>query len=72
MKQTVIYFSLTIAVVIALGFVGSMDHQSVTSDVDEYCRMVKQFRDTDGAFGWPDYENAYESWCSKGEYANAE
>ena len=72
MKQVAIYFGMTMAIVIALGFVGTIDHQSETSDVEEYCRMVKQFKDTDGAFGWPDYENAYTSWCPQGEYANAE
>lgn len=30
----------------------------------QYCRMVHTHQQTDGTYGWPDYDNAYAEACN--------
>ena len=54
-----------------LGWIGTQDKQQQQESQSEYCRMVKLHKETNGSFGWPDYENSYDNWCSDTEVANA-
>ena len=47
----------------AMSMVGSMDFEDALHQNDRYCQMVQLFKDSDGATGWPDYNENYEEVC---------
>lgn len=45
---------------LVFGLVGKVDQVAEQQEFNHYCRMVKTYQETDGAFGWPDYRNLYQ------------
>lgn len=56
MKMTYSIVTATIAV-IAIGAVGSIDYEEEQRQQDEYCQMVRLWRQTKGEAGWPEYRD---------------
>ena len=54
---------LLVAVIIAISIVGKMEAQDLVKANSHYCKMVEQYIDSDGMYGWPDYDNRYENDC---------
>lgn len=54
---------LLIVLVVVLNIIGTMNFEDVVASNTDYCSMVEHFTATDGAFGWPDYENRYNRDC---------
>lgn len=52
---------LLIGVVIALAVVGKSDSDEAARQQDEYCEMVKLWKQSGGEKGWPAYKG--ESMC---------
>ena len=44
-----------IGIVIAMGIVGQSDLEEEQRQVDQYCEMVKLWKQTNGQAGWPAY-----------------
>lgn len=44
-----------IGIVIAMGIVGQSDLEEEQRQVDQYCEMVKLWKQTNGEQGWPAY-----------------
>jgi len=42
---------------------GKSEYEVELEQQDEYCKMVKLFKDTKGQTGWPDFKNTYKDWC---------
>ena len=40
----------------AVGIVNTLDKRSEANELDLYCDMVQQFKDTNGQHGWPAYK----------------
>lgn len=50
---------------ILFGLVGSMDFQEEERQAEQYCGMVKLWKQTNGQQGWPDYDGIYDTACRK-------
>ena len=61
MRNPVVWFG--VLVICALGWVGEMDFEDALQADRQYCEMVRLYKETDGATGWPDYENRYDRDC---------
>ena len=44
-----------IGLVIALGLVGQSDFEDEQAQAEQYCEMVKLWKQTKGQAGWPEY-----------------
>ena len=44
-----------IGIIIAMGIVGQSDFEEAERQQDEYCAMVKLWKQTNGQSGWPAY-----------------
>jgi hypothetical protein len=44
-----------IGLVIALGLVGQSDYEDEQAQAEQYCEMVKLWKQTKGQQGWPEY-----------------
>lgn len=42
-----------IAIIVAFGIVGQADYEEAERQHDEYCEMVKLWKQTKGEAGWP-------------------
>jgi hypothetical protein len=58
------FLLLTLAIALAL-VAGSMDAADAKLEQEHYCRMVYQWQESRGEFGWPDYRNEYEDICNE-------
>ena len=45
-----------IGIVIAMGIVGQSDFEEEQRQADQYCEMVKLWKETRGQAGWPAYD----------------
>ena len=54
-----------IGIVIAMGIVGQSDFEEEQRQADQYCEMVKLWKETRGQAGWPAYNG--EGNCPKGD-----
>ena len=45
-----------IGIVIAMGIVGQSDLEEDQRQADQYCEMVKLWKQTNGQSGWPAYD----------------
>lgn len=50
-------------VVAGLCAAGTIDAKSEKANTSRYCDMVKQYKDTNGKKGWPDFEKTYRHEC---------
>lgn len=48
-------FVLVALLVIGVGVINAPDDQDL--ELKHYCEMVQIYRESDGEFGWPDYNN---------------
>lgn len=55
---------LLILLILGLGWVGNMDLEDAIRADQTYCKMVKDYKTSDGAIGWPDYESRYDRDCN--------
>ena len=46
---------LAIFVLVLMGIVGQSDFEEAERQQDEYCEMVKRWKQTNGEQGWPAY-----------------
>lgn len=44
-----------IAIIFAMGFVGQNDFEDEQAQAEQYCEMVKLWKQTKGQEGWPAY-----------------
>jgi hypothetical protein len=56
-------FWLLILLVLGLGWVGNMDLEDAIQADRNYCYMVKQYKESDGSYGWPDYSDRFDKDC---------
>jgi hypothetical protein len=47
---------IAIFTVAALGFIGSVDAEDAQFQEEQYCAMVKLWKETRGQSGWPAYD----------------
>jgi hypothetical protein len=45
-----------IGIIIAMGIVGQSDFEEEQRQADQYCEMVKLWKETRGQAGWPAYD----------------
>ena len=45
-----------IGLIIAMGIVGQADFEDEQAQAEQYCEMVKMWKQTNGAQGWPAYD----------------
>lgn len=58
------YVALVVAATLAgLALVSGFEDDSALEQA-QYCRMVHAYLDSDGEFGWPDYERTYGDSCN--------
>lgn len=50
-------------VLIAVGAVGNEDYKEAVRSQELYCENVALYKDSNGEYGWPDYESRYERDC---------
>lgn len=60
------FFLITaaVALVATLGWAGNSDLQEQEAQASEYCEMVALYHQSNGEFGWPDY-NAGSITCKE-------
>lgn len=56
---------ILIMIVVSAVVAGALDYQSAQDGEQTYCDMVKQYKETRGEYGWPDYKLAYMKECVK-------
>lgn len=57
---------LTVAALLAaFAVTGWMEETDVTLQQVQYCRMVHEYKMSDGAVGWPDYAKSYDASCNE-------
>lgn len=56
---------LALAVISMLMLAGWLEKTQLEVEQRQYCRMVKMFKDSGGAVGWPDYKESYDLECRK-------
>jgi len=44
-----------IGIIVAMGIVGQSDMEEEQRQTDQYCEMVKMWKDSNGEKGWPAY-----------------
>lgn len=44
-----------VAILVAMGFAGQMDFEDEQLQQDNYCEMVKLYKQSNGQKGWPAY-----------------
>lgn len=54
---------LLILLVLGLNYVGKMDFEDALRQQTTYCQMVSKYKETNGEFGWPDYQGTYDQRC---------
>lgn len=47
------------------GVAGQSDYEDAAREEAVYCANVKQYKDTGGQEGWPDYREVYNTMCVK-------
>lgn len=47
---------LVLLVLVAFGLVGNMDAEEEQRQAEQYCEMVKLWKETNGKAGWPAYD----------------
>ena len=52
-----------VLVVVAFGVAGNADVENEKAEVSQYCEMVKLGIDSNGEYGWPDYDDKYKTEC---------
>jgi hypothetical protein len=57
-------FWFLILLIFTFGWVGRMDLEDSIQADQTYCKMVKDYKASDGAIGWPDYESRYDRDCN--------
>jgi len=61
MKRYIVAISLAIT----LGLVAWLcNTEEPTEEQQNYCEMVDIWNDTDGEYGWPDYNDNFDEVCS--------
>lgn len=55
--------ALVVIALAALGIAGNMDKQDAEQRHSTYCEMVQTFKESNGAYGWPDYKGIYQEVC---------
>ena len=53
--------AVTLFAVVMACVVGSMDYEAEERQAQLHCDMVKIFIESDGEYGWPDYNNTAEA-----------
>ena len=48
---------------VVFGILGNDDFAQEQAAMDEYCAMVKQYKETEGKAGHPDYNGTYFPYC---------
>lgn len=48
------------AIIVAMGIVGHMDADEAERQQEQYCEMVKLYKETNGEKGWPAYNDDVE------------
>ena len=54
-----------IVIGVVLGIVGSMDHDDAEQRQELYCSMVQTFEETNGQYGWPDFNGNAAEVCNE-------
>lgn len=49
--------------IVAFGIAGHFDAEEEQRQADQYCEMVKLWKQTNGQQGWPDYDGIYDEAC---------
>lgn len=63
-RAQIIYCGIFLAVMLLMfGFAGKHDEAIEQAELNQYCRMLKAYEQTNGDYGHPDFEN-------KGELCN--
>ncbi len=52
------------------GVAGQSDYEDAAREEAVYCANVKQYKDTGGQLGWPDYREVYNTMCVR-DYAKS-
>ncbi len=55
----------TLVFLLLAGFAGQSDYEDAARAEQLYCDNVKQYKDTGGQLGWPDYREVYNTMCVK-------
>ena len=61
--QVIAVLAVVFVALAAMALSGFKD-DALLLEQQQYCRMVHTHNTTDGAYGWPDYDNAYATSCN--------
>jgi hypothetical protein len=51
--------------ILLAGLAGQADYEDAQLQEQAYCANVKEFKETNGQKGWPDYRELYDVMCIK-------
>lgn len=72
-NHTMLYVVLTVLALIgAAAAIGGFKDDALMLEQKQYCQMVHQYKQTDGNYGWPDYDKAYDTSCNTDGSVKAE
>lgn len=54
-----------LVVLILAGFAGASDLEDAQQQEQAYCENVTEWYNTDGEYGWPDYNENYSTVCAE-------
>lgn len=55
---------LLLGVCLAMLALGYVENTFPDRTQEQYCRMVHDYRTSDGVIGWPDYDNRFDADCT--------
>lgn len=58
--------AIIILLTLNLAACGKSEFEVEVEEMQYYCEMVFAFQQSNGQTGWPDYKEAYSTWCEKG------
>ena len=56
---------VVIMFLLAAGAVGTMGFEDETRQQNLYCDMVKKYKESNGMYGWPDFNSNAEEICDE-------
>ncbi len=57
-------FGFVVFILLA-GIAGRVDYEDALLEEQTYCENVKEFKESGGQKGWPDYRELYDDMCNK-------
>ena len=65
MSDSIIFAVALAGIAACLAILAHDDYDEAVAQQEVYCSMVKQYKQSNGLYGWPDFKGTYEKHCKR-------